>query len=36
MQNDVTDDVTHMLICHDLLDADADTLHVKRISLNDS
>jgi hypothetical protein len=34
MRNDVANDVGQMLMCHDLLDADVDTLHVKRIGLN--
>jgi hypothetical protein len=33
MQNDVIDDVRHMLMWHDL-DADVDILHVKKINLN--
>jgi hypothetical protein len=38
MQNDVVDDVGRMLTWHDLmtwLDADVNTLYVKKISLND-
>jgi hypothetical protein len=35
MRNDVVVDIGRMLTCHDLIDADVDTLHVKRIDLND-
>jgi hypothetical protein len=30
----MTDDVERMVTCHDLIDADIDTLHIKKISLN--
>jgi hypothetical protein len=34
MWNDVIDDVEQMLIRHDLINTDVDTLYIKKIGLN--